>query len=462
MRFAFTLLCVLLAACEALDRGAENVATVPADDPVIEEPTPLLSDYPDCYNPDQLTATTVAAHGCTWLHTALTLQDRLDREQPLQQSLWLATHNSANSTAYPGPSSSGDPNQSLSIPDQLRLDLRGLELDVHWYPHAASGANAPVLCHALGASMNHAGCSSSDRHLREGLIEIAAFLDRPENKAVVLMVDIENQLSDFRPPNGSARNTAAHDLVAGLFETHLGSRVYRPQGGGCQALPLALSKAEVIAAGKQIILTSDCGEGSAWPTWVYNINAVREQKANDGFNAYPDCESSFFSPEEYATRWTRLWEDTTDLGARTNASLRPMDAATLTEMIRCGVHMPSVDQLAPNDTRAQAMVWSWAPMQPRAAAQLQCAQHRADGHFEAAACTAVLPFACRTASGWVITSSTGMAGEGPAACAALSANFDTPYTGADNQLLVNAKGAASIPAVWLAYREVERIGNWQR
>lgn len=273
-------LAVLLLSLGITACGHEGPAVV-ADAATVDVAAP----YADCYDPDQLTATSVDGHACTWLHEALSLQDRLDRERPLNRSLWLATHNSFNASVYPGLSSS-DPNQSLSLLDQLRLDMRGIELDVHWIPHAASGGYAPVLCHGLGAEMLHFGCTPLDRHLREGLAEVADFLARPENREVVLLLDIEDQLSDFVPPNGSAANPVAHDLAIAEIEQALGERIYRPTpDGACHPLPLELSKAQVLAAGKQVLLTSGCGAGAAWTSWVFDIGAVRKQKANDGFDA---------------------------------------------------------------------------------------------------------------------------------------------------------------------------------
>ena len=70
---------------------------------------------------------------------------------PLRDAPWIGTHNSFNSATEMGPTlSDSDPNQQLSLVDQLRLDVRSLELDVHWF------LNRPVVCHADG---DFTGCS---------------------------------------------------------------------------------------------------------------------------------------------------------------------------------------------------------------------------------------------------------------------------------------------------------------
>lgn len=433
---------------------------------VAPDPTPVVPrrSYPACYDPAATTAPTVAGHACTWWHQALSLQDRVDFNEPLQSTLWLATHNSANASVYPGPSSSGDPNQTLSITDQLRLDMRGLELDVHWYPHIASGGMAPVLCHALGASMNHTGCSSSDRHLREGLQEIANFLRTPGNEEVVLMVDIEDQLADFVFPNSSRDNPAAYAAAVAAIESELGTLVYRPTvGGGCQAMPLTLTKAQVLASGAQIILTAGCGTGAPWTDWVFNITSIRRQKANDGFDGPPACESPFFTAADYLTRWTRLWHDSTQLGARTNPALQPIDAPTLRDMLACGVHMPSIDLLRSDDARAEASIWSWAVGQPGRSTAAQCARLESDGRFHAVDCTAIAAYACRSASGWQVTAANGPQSFGVSACATEypGSVFGVPSTGAQSQALMAARQAMGANTVWLHYRDNSGVGDWR-
>jgi len=115
----------------------------------------------------------VALYEQGWVHHALRLQSMLDAGLPLRQALIPATHNSFNSEVYPPTLSGLDHNQAYSLTDQLRMDMRGLELDVHWFPSAfadpGDGGFAPILCHgdvvAVGPVPVHVGCTI-ERHLR--------------------------------------------------------------------------------------------------------------------------------------------------------------------------------------------------------------------------------------------------------------------------------------------------------
>src|SRR3712207_232223 len=95
----------------------------------------------------------VAAHEKSELHDTLALQYELSSELPFRETPWLGTHNSFNSASEMVTPSQTDANQQLSLTDQLRIDMRSLELDVHWF------LGRPVLCHARSSAEMHAGCS---------------------------------------------------------------------------------------------------------------------------------------------------------------------------------------------------------------------------------------------------------------------------------------------------------------
>src|SRR5215207_3649740 len=87
-----------------------------------------------------------------WTHRALTLQRGLNDNVPLARATIPHTHNSDNSSVYAPPTLTNlDPNQIYSITDQLRMDIRAIELDLHWVPSlygsAKTGFKAVTLCH---------------------------------------------------------------------------------------------------------------------------------------------------------------------------------------------------------------------------------------------------------------------------------------------------------------------------
>src|SRR3954469_25265378 len=90
------------------------------------------------------------------VHRRLALQYELGDDVPLANAPWIGTHNSFNSTSEFPTLSHTDSNQQLSLVDQLRLDVRKLEIDVHWIRTARAGGDyAPVVCHARGADEMH-------------------------------------------------------------------------------------------------------------------------------------------------------------------------------------------------------------------------------------------------------------------------------------------------------------------
>jgi hypothetical protein len=130
----------------------------PCPDGQMPDPSGLVCVFLDHTTTGLEVATTEPPDQDPWLTQALELQHRLGDALPLRDAMWVGTHNSFNSTAEMGPTlSDTDANQQLSLTDQLRIDVRSLELDVHWFPSAASGgARAPVVCHA---ESQHEGCS---------------------------------------------------------------------------------------------------------------------------------------------------------------------------------------------------------------------------------------------------------------------------------------------------------------
>lgn len=393
----------------------------------------------------------MAAYESSWVHRALRLQEHLDRDEPLINSLVPHTHNSANSTAY-GPSvSTFDPNQRYTIGDQLRMDIRGIELDLHWAPSLAgsldTGGNAVVLCHGtsvpVGDLVIHVGCSI-DMVLSEGLVEIRDFLAAPENADQVVLLYLENQLDG--DPTGHAEAVAA-------LEEILGDMVFRPPPGvegDCTDIAMNRSRQDVLDAGAQIVLVGNCGPGE-WSDWVFERGPAWNESGYGGsYPAYPDCVDERRRPEDYDNAFIRHWEDLTFVSAIADGSIDHLEPDTVRNMVHCGVDMIGFDRLTPFDGRLEALVWSWAPNEPSTDLDESCA-YRADGgrFFTDAECTTTRSFACRDVAGDWLVADPGPWTSGDAACAALDARFAVPPTGWENQRLGEVVAAAGGDPVWL-------------
>nr|MBV6628723.1 hypothetical protein [Oceanococcus sp. HetDA_MAG_MS8] len=421
--------------------GCSSGEVPPDDSPLVDHfaantPGDRLPECADSGGSDP-----IADYQCRWEYRALFLQNKLGLTLPLVASETLATHNSYNSTHYfnslEGGIAQADPNQQISILDQLRLGARGLEFDVHFNWHIPSLSQQALLCHSV--------CSGNDRLLRKGLQEIADFFMEPANSREVVLLDIGD---------GDKGDQAGHLAILDDIEATLGGIIFRPPAdGSCHTFPLQLSKQDILEAGKHVLIHGGCGIGESWTATVWAND--RKQKANDGFDAFPDCESEFFSAEDYANRYIRLWEDATFIG-----SFRPLEAidgGVAAQMQRCGVNMISVDMLQPQDDVLTGVIWSWAAEQPPVHdGQSLCAKHNASGRFEAIDCQTRLPVACTRNDGEYLIARTPVSWDAAAqTCTALSARFAVPRSASRSQQLVQRKTEFGITELWINSSETE-------
>lgn len=382
----------------------------------------------------------------SWADRALALQYDLAGDVGLRNTPWVGTHNSFNSVAEMGPTLSDlDANQQLTLVDQLRIGVRSLELDVHWFPSlAAGGARTPVVCHARGASEGHAGCTV-EKTLAAVLAPIAAWLEA--NPDEVLLLYLEDHLE----------GQAGHDAAAAALRAQLGESVYGTgSGGSCTSLPLDLTRDQIRAALKQVVIVSTgCGTGTEWGALAFDWSSpVHVESRPRGFQDFADCGPDFDIEQDYESRIVRYFEDSTALtaGASTVGAQTVDDGitpATAAAMARCGVDLTGMDQLLPDDGRLEALVWSWDRDEP-AADGGDCSIQHADGRWEARGCEELHPAACRATNGdWTVTGAAVPAADAQAACAAAGTTHAVPRTGYENSLLRAAAGGQD---PWLAQR----------
>lgn len=120
-------------------------------------------------------------------------------------------------------------------------------------------------------------------------------------------------------------------------------------------------------------------------------------------------------------------------------------------MVRCGVELIGLDRIGPRDPRLAALVWSWAPDEPSAAAG-HCAAWGPDARFRAADCATPHQVACRDAGGtWVVPEAAVPWFTASATCDAAGATFAVPLSGWDNERLRAAAPAGA--TLWLDYGE---------
>ena len=357
-------------------------------------------------------------------HGALVFQHRLADDVGMGNAPWAATHNSFNSIAEMGPAlSTVDSNQQIGLVEQLRIGIRSLELDVHRF----AGRN--VVCHARGANEGHAGCSV-ERELGAVLEPIASWVDA--NPGQVLMLYLEDHMGD----------AAGYDAAGATVEDVFGDELYAPKAPatGCQVLPTTLTRDDVLAAGAQVFVVSDCGPGGGWAKVAFDWGPMHDEAQPDEFDA-ATC-GPF--PRE---RLSRFYEDSTGLsygvsqmgGGGEPAKMTPAITAA---MVRCGIDHIGFDQLTPRDGRLDALVWSWADGQP-AAGGGSCAVQRSDGRWQTGSCDSRRVLACRAADGtWSVSPKATTARHAARACG--TSTFAAPRTGYENELLARAAGGRPV------------------
>lgn len=389
----------------------------------------------------------------TWLHRAAAFQYRLGDPVSFDSAQWLGTHNSFNSVNDSPTASHTDSNQQLSLTEQLDVDVRALELDLHYIPSAAAGgAKAVVVCHGRGPDQANAGCTNEPL-FSQVLPRIANWLKQPARKREVILLYLEDELKD---PAGYAQTVQQLDNV--LRGPGGKSLIYKPSQSkftskGCANLPLGLDREDVRERGAQVVLVGNCRSG--WASDVFGWDNVHlESGSTPKYRPFPGCDATY-SRSDYRTKLVRYYEDSTFVSAAIDPTSTPAEhnADRLTPprvsaMTRCGVNLFGFDQLLPGDGRIDASIWSWAPGEPNAA-RGHCAFQRADGRWVARACVAKRRAACHSARGWSLTRTAVYYHRAPAACRARHAHFDVPRTGEENSLL---RRAARKTGVWLHYR----------
>ncbi|MEY2452963.1 MAG: hypothetical protein QOD92_2537 [Acidimicrobiaceae bacterium] len=402
----------------------------------------------------------VAAQESSWLGQALELQHRLGDALPLYDAMWVGTHNSFNTIANSPPSvSNQDSNQHVSLVDQLRLGVRGIEIDIHWMPSVwANGANAVVVCHGRPESELNAGCTD-ERLLGDELEPVSNWLRDPSHRRDVLLVYIEDDLE----------SAAGFESAAATIDASIGDLVYKPPASAaCPLLPMSLRRADVLAAGKQVILMSGCGASGSAPAWQSTVfdDSVRSEEGNSSFAGYPACSGSSVTGADYGSKLVRFYEDSTFVSTAV-AGGDPGHRMTVDDvrgMVRCGVNLFGLDQLDPSDPRLEAMVWSWAPNEPLTSKPRTCAFSGADARFHSRSCKGqALRFACvnRATGQWSVTRRSGAQSDGAKACQRefRGSVFAVPGSGNHAQRLAEAKAAAGATDVWVAYSVIK--GVWQ-
>lgn len=398
-------------------------------------------------------ASDVSNYKQTWEYKALQLQGDIDLYAPLGKASFITTHNSYNAGVYSQNGSYIDPNQKISLYDQLEIGVRALELDVH-YTFSSSGfwpwewrfSDELKLSHADGDLGTH----PNDRFFTQGLSEVRSWLNNNPNEVIIIY--IEDQME------------GKYDQAISEMEGIIGDLVYKPDG--CQSLPMDISKADVLMENKQILLIGGNCANLNWANYVFNGH-FSSTESLENFTPYPVCTAGNKDADYIQSHLVRIYEDSTNLSAMFGDPGPPITATDAAEMAKCGIGAIGLDQIVPYDSRLKAQIWSWGENEPNNAGGEDCAAQRSDGRFNDLPCELYRHVACQdpNTAEWYITSNTYTWEEAHDAVEAefpgQNLIFAVPVNGYENAKLQDLKRSLGINDVWLNYSDRDIEGEWR-
>lgn len=387
----------------------------------------------------------------SWVHRVAQFQYALQDSLPFRNAEWIGTHNSFNSLAQSFTISHADSNQQLSLAQQLDIDVRSLELDLHYMPRLERlGSPAVTVCHGLSPQLANLGCTV-EPVFDKVLPEIANWLNTPEHSNEVVLILVDNLME-----NAKAYASALVTMERVLRTPTGSSLIYHPDlnqraANGCVPFPLDASRADVRASGARVVLVGSCLQ--TWSTAVFDWAGQEVQSGSTpGYQPYPACDATY-GPPIYGSKVVRYYEDSTFVSALLDPTRPPNNPEALTplkvqSMTNCGVNLFGLDQLLPEDGRIQATLWSWAPDEPRAGAG-NCTLQAANSRWVAAPCGDAHPAACQSGTDvWTVTAPVNFAAAA-LACNAMGSTFALPRTGDQNSRLHAV--ATAVGGAWVQY-----------
>jgi len=377
----------------------------------------------------------------SWQYRALMLQSEIDKGSPLSEASILMTHNSYNSDHYANAGSYVDPNHKHSLTEQLEMGVRLLELDTHWF------SSELTACHGTDG---HTGCSEFDGRSDERFAEVNSWLRQAENADQVLFIYVEDHMDGH------------YAEMSNMLDKYIGDKIYPAPSCGA-TLDVNISKADILNAGKQVVIYGDGGcSGTAGTSWAGYAYGHLFSTDNSVLASAPDCTNNSFNPSVINSKLTRIFEDSTMLSGAFGNPPPEITASYMQTLTTCGMGVIGLDQLDDNDSRHNAAIWSWNTNEPNNAGSGEdCAITYEPNRLADVACSSSYRFSCLDSNNnWLISSAAGNWSEGVAKCAAEGHTFDMPRNGYQNYLLSLAKSTAGVTRAWVNYSDIAEEGKW--
>ncbi len=197
-----------------------------------------------------------------WGERALNIQASIDQDAPLNESTWAGTHNSF-SNADDDNLLADFTNQSMGIKKQLQSGIRQMVFDVHY------DDDAPRVCHnntSIGECMDGI---TGNRKLQNAIEDLVEWINDGNTDQVILL-KLEMAKSGKNNINKVRKKLDNFDNYY-YWPAMLNDTSFPDQNSsGCKDIPSTLTKAKVIASGKNIVLYSDtCFSNSGFSSRVF-------------------------------------------------------------------------------------------------------------------------------------------------------------------------------------------------
>ncbi len=294
----------------------------------------------------------------SWATRALQIQTNMADSLVLSKRQLLGTHNSAVSKHYikNGIDDWVALNQSLSLTEQLNEGVRSIELDVVYSNKALR------ICHFHTDKNPDLLCFNNDT-VQSALNEVRQWMADHTDQFVMLYLDVNHPLtpSQVHAMDQLLQNTFGKRLytVADAYQLPLGDESVRYN----HPLPMTkISVSDLLGKGKHVLVSAHKNfENSAQ---VF-LNVLDDHGVGHYADDQGDCAKR--NRDVFADiGHTRIWRLNGDRSLA-SAIVKGSDYITVDEIRQfqsCGINMYSVDQLAKNDARIAALIWSWQQYYP--------------------------------------------------------------------------------------------------
>lgn len=195
------------------------------------------------------TATQVPMANGSSLQQSLTIQNHLSDLEPLNRAQFLGTHNSMISAAYTTATrlfdlSYTDPDNFISLTDQLDLGVRKIEFDILWHNDAIT------LCHNHTDFLPQSISCDDNAPMSAAVLELKKWLILHPNEFVIVYLDINQDVGD----HWKDIDADFAPLKDAIYTPTMAQTSYQLSD---HTLPAdQISKHDILSQGKQLIIVA--------------------------------------------------------------------------------------------------------------------------------------------------------------------------------------------------------------